>query len=145
MDPLHKDVELLEPVFRDQVKKLLALLDENRIKYYINETLRDKAIQEAYYLQGREVLEKVNAKRSSVGLWTISEIENRHPVTWTLQSKHMIGEAIDIVPATARGRPNWAAPYSFYKEIGTIALQLGIAWGGTWKNADSPHYERKHI
>lgn len=73
-----RDIEKLEPEFKEQVKKLLQKLDEKEIQYFIVETKRSQETQQAYFAQGRKPLEEVNALRKNAGLWAITEKENKN-------------------------------------------------------------------
>lgn len=54
-------------VFEGFLRRLDAELGDDR--YIVFEGRRSKETQEAYYAQGREPLEKVNALRKAVGLY----------------------------------------------------------------------------
>ena len=65
----------------------------------------------------------------------------------TLRSKHITGDAIDIV-AYVNGKVRWDWP--LYERLSVFMLEaaedLGvpITWGGHWKSLkDGPHYELK--
>lgn len=138
---LHTDIELLDPKFKEKVKIFLNKLDEAGIKYIINETLRDLAVQQAYYAQGREVLETVNRLRSAAKLWPITKSENKK-VTWTMKSKHLEGLAIDICPLK-NGYAWWAAPDAEWKKIADISKECGLDAGYFWEQKDAPHHQIK--
>jgi peptidoglycan LD-endopeptidase CwlK len=138
--PLQRSIELLKPEFRDKVKLLLQQLDEKGIKYYINETLRERGVQLAYYAQGRQPLIAVNTLRKQSGLWLINEKENEKCITWTMKSKHLDGLAIDICPVKD-GKPWWTAPDEKWKEIAEISKSLGLNAGYYWKQHDNPHHQ----
>lgn len=64
----------------------------------------------------------------------------------TLKSKHLTGDAIDVV-AYVYGKANWSWPY--YEKINEAfqraASELGIKiqWGGNWERfKDGVHFER---
>jgi hypothetical protein len=141
-----RDVGKLEPETRARVTVALATLEKSGVRYFISETLRSPEIQAAYYAQGREALEVVNQKRRAAGLWAIGDPENRKPITWTLQSRHILGEAIDIVPAKRNGDPDWGAPRAAYEKIASAFKAQGLEWGGDWEPAkqDLPHYQLRH-
>lgn len=73
-------------------------------------------------------------------------------VTWTMQSKHIDGEAVDLLPYP----DGWSAPLSRFNAISSLmfkaAKELGIKlrWGADWDKdgkprergeTDSPHFE----
>ena len=137
---MSRKLEDLEPAFQAKVRKFFARLDELGIKYLVSETLRTKATQEAYFAQGRKPLNEVNRLRKLAGLWLISEKENMAKVTWTLDSKHLVGKAIDIVPEKD-GDFWWNAPDEKWKAMAEVADSFDIEAGYYWKAKDSPHFE----
>lgn len=64
----------------------------------------------------------------------------------TLNSRHLTGHAVDIVPLVNGIIPwqDWSAFESVSKAMKKAAYQLGISinWGGDWVSfRDGPHYE----
>lgn len=64
----------------------------------------------------------------------------------TLNSRHLTGHAVDIVPLVNGAIPwqDWSAFESVSKAMKKAAYQLGISinWGGDWVSfRDGPHYE----
>jgi hypothetical protein len=141
---LNRDIQDLEPKTREAAIKAVAILKAQGIRFWINETMRSRPVQEAYYAQGRMHVMQVNAMRRGQGLWPITEAENGHTITTTLKSKHMEGKAIDICPADIYGAPLWNAPKAEYEKIAVIMKTCGFEWGGDWKGfQDCPHYQIK--
>lgn len=63
-------------------------------------------------------------------------------VTWTRNSKHITGDAVDIVPYPL----DWDDHNSFYKLAGIIKSaavleDVELKWGGDWNSKDLPHFE----
>jgi hypothetical protein len=145
------DIKLLTPSMREKVENFIHALDANGVKYRIIETKRTESTQRAYYAQGREPVAVVNIKRRSAGLGEITESENRNKITWTLESKHLVGRAIDIVPVIDGKIPwniNSKEIAAAYMRIGLIGEAAGLAWGGRWTpidkfgiGKDAPHFE----
>jgi hypothetical protein len=110
------------------------------------ETLRDAKVQIAYFAQGAgrcSSLIEVNALRTDAGLPAISEAESKRVVTWTISmSKHLTGDAFDVVPLDKDGRAWWNAPDAIWDAMATAAEKVGLSAGRRWKNIDSPHMER---
>jgi len=106
----------------------------------VSETLRELAVQMAYFSRSRMNVSYVQAMYKAAGLYAIGPAEAARAATWTLESKHLSGEAIDLVP-TREGKPWWAAPEEVWERMGTIGEKHGLAWGGRWKNTDNPHFE----
>lgn len=72
-------------------------------------------------------------------------ILHRSKKTQTMQSKHLVGEAIDVA-AFVDGQVNW--DFENYKKIASAfkaaAKEQGIkiTWGGDWRSLrDGPHFE----
>jgi len=131
-----------QPVFRKFLNLLDAELGEDR--YIVFEGRRTVAVQEAYYAQGRESLEEVNKKRAAAGLYLLrSENDNKYKITWTLQSKHIDGLAMDVLPADGRGNPTWdlAHYYKIFVTIRDCAKKAGLTCGADWNPPDWPHYQ----
>lgn len=66
-------------------------------------------------------------------------------VSWTMKSKHLTGDAIDLAPRCLLSEKNWA-PYSpLWECLGAMGESLGLTWGGRWKGkkCDRPHFEIK--
>jgi hypothetical protein len=146
-----KTIQSLSPEMIKKVNAFLSVLDEENIFYSIVETRRSRETQEAYYSQGRDSLEVVNAKRAKLNLYKLSELENKNKITWTLDSKHIEGNAIDIAPVI-NGKIPWNITCKEIAEkwlqLGKIGESVGLIWGGRWKpisefgiGKDAPHFE----
>lgn len=116
------------------------LKDAGVSNVYISETRRALAVQMAYYSRSRMSVKDVQKMYRAAGLYDISESEAKTPNTWTLESKHLTGNAIDLVPEK-NGKPWWNAPESVWERMGEIGEQCGMSWGGRWKTKDCPHFE----
>ena len=139
---LHRDTQSLVPEFRRLVEELIKQLSEKKIPYFISETKREPIVQKAYYAQGRDDLVMVNQLRHAAGLAPISPSENNRKITWTLNSHHMTGKAIDIYPMKD-GSILWNGTEEDWKPIVEIAEALGIEWGGRWTEKDMPHFQQR--
>lgn len=84
----------------------------------ITETYRSQERQNWLYEQGRSRSGKI--------------------VTWTKNSRHTSRRAWDICKNVKGHEYDDVA---FFKKCGVIAAELGIIWGGNWKEADTPHFE----
>lgn len=62
--------------------------------------------------------------------------------SWTLNSRHLTGHAVDLVDADNFGyeAPDLALIASAMKSAAT-ELGTPIVWGGDWKSKDTPHFE----
>jgi len=68
-------------------------------------------------------------------------------VTWTLQSKHLLGEAFDIA-ILKDNKPVWDKKVDVnvnsipdYGEAMIIGESVGLTAGGRWAHVDLPHYQ----
>ena len=108
--------------------------------FQILETRRTLAVQMAYYSRSRMSVEDVKKMYRAVGMYEISDTEAKTANTWTLESKHIQGKAIDIVPIK-NNKPWWNAPLAVWEIMGAIGERNNLKWGGRWKNKDCPHFE----
>lgn len=147
--PVNKSIESLKPAMQAIVRTFLERLKTENIPVAIVETLRTQEVQDCYYMQGREPLEKVNAARKSAGLYLLTEEENKRTVTNTRNSRHLLGIAIDVCPLDTQGRYWWNAPQAIWEKIGLMGEECGLDWcaggaGAIWgKGWDNPHFEYK--
>lgn len=130
-----RDVSRLTGVNRDLVRVVNRAASAYPGKFIVVEGLRTKARQAELFAQGRTKPGKV--------------------VTWTLNSKHIEGLAVDLCPVKADGSLDWNNIPAF-ERMGAAVLQaakeLGVAvrWGADWDRdgklrekgeSDSPHFE----
>lgn len=115
--PMINDLNSLHPFFRDQIVKLIEKCKAKGIELAIVETYRTHAKQHEYKTMGK--------KYTSSGAG---------------QSKHQYGLAIDVVPIV-KSAAVWDN-VALWRKIGTIGEQLGLCWGGRWRNPYDPgHFE----
>jgi peptidoglycan L-alanyl-D-glutamate endopeptidase CwlK len=62
--------------------------------------------------------------------------------SWTLNSRHLTGHAVDLVDADNFGyeAPDLEKIAKAMKDAAT-ELDIPICWGGDWKTRDTPHFE----
>lgn len=64
--------------------------------------------------------------------------------SWTLNSRHLTGHAVDIAPFIA-GTVRWDWPpfrvLAQAMKKAAAELDVPISWGGDWKVRDGPHFE----
>ena len=73
-------------------------------------------------------------------LWAMGRTKPGKKVTWTRHSRHLSGEAFDIVIMEA-GKPCWDVRNKKWKQAGAIGRAAGLVWGGDWKHKDYAHFE----
>jgi len=103
------DPELLEPVTRDLVHRIIEDAAANGLKLMIFETYRSQARQEALFNQGA-------TKLRTVGV-------------------HHYGLACDIVK-NINGQPSWKGDFSM---LGALSRHHKLIWGGDWGTPGSRH------
>ena len=115
------------------VRRAFAILQGGVI---VVEGLRTKARQIQLYAQGRTAPGKI--------------------VTWTLNSKHIDGLAIDLAPINRDGSIDWNDLAKFDRinkamQQAASELKVKIRWGADWNQngkhrekgeSDSPHWEK---
>ena len=135
--------ETAQPVFKEMFERLDSIIGENR--YIAFEGRRKLQVQEAYFAQGRETLEAVNEKRNAAGLYLLRSEKENYCITWTMNSKHLGGKAMDILPTDGQGNATWdLAHYRVvFETIRNCARASGLVCGADWEapHTDWPHYE----
>ena len=110
----------LSPAFRPKAVEFLARLTEAGIHVLIVDTLRSAAEQQENIAKG---------------------------VSWTLHSKHLTGDAIDIAPFAqyvlhGDNKVQWDVTDPIWMKLGTLGESCGLVWGGRWmKTPDLGHFE----
>jgi len=134
-----------QPVFKEFLERLDSDLGGDR--YIVYEGRRSEEVQRAYYAQGRELLEAVNKKRAAVGLFPLRSERDNYKITWTLDSKHVVGLAMDVVPVDGAGNPTWDLGHFWgtFKKIRDCGFASGLICGADWppEQRDWPHYEMR--
>lgn len=114
----------LTPEMRELYKLFCAEMDKAGISWILTCTRRTQADQDELYARGR-------SKPGQI-------------VTWTRKSRHIDGEAFDIV-ILKNGKLCWDVSNGDWKKAGEIGVKLGLRWGGFFKNAkDYSHFEMKN-
>ena len=117
-----RDITLCHPRLQTLTAQLVDKCADAGLPIKIGESFRSVAEQDSLYAQGRTQPGSIvtNAKGSSYS------------------SQHQWGIAADFYRADGKGAYNEAGDY--FKRVGAIAKQLGLAWGGDWKSiVDKPH------
>ena len=117
-----RDISALTKTAQTAFRMFKERCQENGLDFIVTETYRSQERQNYLYEQGRTRPGKV--------------------VTWTRNSRHTSRRAWDIVKRLPNGNIDYSDK-AFYQKCGKIAKELNITWGGTWKQADTPHFEIK--
>ena len=141
-----RKIEHLNPDLAKKAALLIKKCKESGIEIIITCTARSESEQKALYAQGRQQLFIVNELRDDAGMSLIRESENK-VVTWTLDSKHVIGakrsfaDAFDIA-VMKNGKIDWA-DIDTYKQVASIGKEIGLKAGADFKTPDYPHFEKE--
>ena len=158
---MSRDLNKATPLMRNFAQELTSEVKRQLgLDIFIVDVDRDWKMQAAYYAQGRESLEQANLYRKNAGLPTITAEQNRHKITWTLKSKHIVNlddalavnnlsRAIDVGLKDKNGRYHGESQADLngdhkrdYQQIGLLGEKIGagkIKWGGRF--GDEPHFE----
>jgi len=113
-----RSISELTPTAQKACNLFMQKCKDQGLNVLITETYRSQERQNYLYEQGRT--------------------RSGNVVTWTKNSRHTSRRAWDIAK-NVKGQEY--SDSSFFKACGTIAKELGIIWGGTWKTPDTPHFE----
>ena len=143
LETLKPRMENLAVVAIEEIKNDRELRKLGVTEILVNETFRELSTQLVYWMRGRmKDPQDVQAAYKRVWGWTPTLDECSQSITWTLDSKHLQGLAIDLVPSRDGKTFWWNAPKEVWDRMGTIGKQCGLKWGGDWKGrADTPHFE----
>jgi peptidoglycan L-alanyl-D-glutamate endopeptidase CwlK len=127
-----KRLEGVNPILVQVVKRAIEL---SKVDFMVIEGLRSVERQKQLYSQGRTAPGK--------------------KVTWTLKSKHIDGQAVDIAPVNPDGSINWTnlklfdeMAFAMFRAANEVGVK--IKWGADWDmdgvyresgESDSPHFE----
>lgn len=147
---VNRDIYSLDPVFAKKIERLIDLCAEKGIELGVVEALRDRTTQLLYFIQGRiteddlkdnpNLLKQLNKIRAYFKFYELGEAESERKITWTLDSKHFYGKAVDVCPLK-NGKFDWNTPDSVWNDIYDIAESLGLECGGRWVQKDMPHIQ----
>lgn len=115
------DLNELHPLVKQQAELLLEKCKANGLNAKIIETYRSQERQNYLYEQGR-------TRPGNI-------------VTWTKNSNHTSRKAFDLIQNVKGDEYNT----SFLIKVGSLAKQVGLDWGGDWKQKDYPHFENQNL
>lgn len=114
-----RSLQRLKGVKPQLVSLMQAALPSSPYDFGITEGLRTEQLQRIYVSRGK---------------------------SRTMNSRHLTGDAVDIVVYDEKGQVTW--DLSYYRKVAAhikkVAEELGIpiTWGGDWKSfVDGPHFE----
>ena len=106
------------PALASRVERLMWALAWLGLPVRVTQARRTQAEQDALWQQGRETPGPI--------------------VTWTRDSKHVRGRAVDFVWRTPTGGVTYEGPWEL---LALMAGELGLISGVYWQRQDKPHVE----
>lgn len=113
-------IDSLSAELQPRARRLLELAAAEGIELVVTEGRRTVERQRELYAQGRTTPGPI--------------------VTWTMNSKHLTGEAFDVA-VRVDGKLTWPDDDALWERIGQIGESVGLRWGGRWEQRDRPHFE----
>lgn len=137
-EPLQcRDINKLNGIVRELLMMALDEMKACGVTPLVVETLRTKERQYWLYGQGRTAFELIKKKIP------IKYAHKGAIVTQTLNSIHLSGCAVDVVPLR-NGKAIWDAEDKDTKKIVAIMGLYGFECGANWTSfKDSPHFQIK--
>jgi peptidoglycan L-alanyl-D-glutamate endopeptidase CwlK len=147
-----RSLDDLTPTLKEKWMRVACKAADRGIRTLVTCTARDLKEQTALYAQGRNELLLVNELRKIAKLPPIDGLTNSRKVTWTMKSKHICksgekSKAIDFA-VFYEGKASWDIKVNCndndipdYYEVGQIAKEEGLKWGGDFSSPDFPHLE----
>lgn len=129
----------VHPDMQRVVKRAITLTE---VDFMVVQGRRTYDEQARLYGKGRTA-----AQMRAMGLPAAYAQPNVPKVTWTMNSNHMSGRAVDLA-AWVNGGISWDTNRGYYEAI-SVAMKKAamiecvlIEWGGDWRSTkDLPHYE----
>ena len=113
-----RDLSKLSEPFQSNVKRWLQECDSLNLGVFVTEGYRSQERQNALYDQGRKTFGSI--------------------VTWTKNSLHTKGQAVDIA---FRGKELYPKDNKVWKDVAAIAKRNHIQWGYDLWGRDLPHFQ----
>jgi peptidoglycan L-alanyl-D-glutamate endopeptidase CwlK len=124
----QRDHDRLDQIHEDLAKVVRRAAEITEQPFCVTQGLRTLQQQRDLYAQGRTKPGKI--------------------VTWTMNSQHLSGRAVDLAAIDGK-KILWDE--KLYPTIAkamlhaAAELHVPITWGGTWKNKDLPHFELRQL
>ena len=156
----------MHPELQTKYLMYAGKMGEAGVPFALNCVIRTRAEQDAFFAQGRDSLEDVNAKRMTAGMRALHDVKTRDGkiitaeaqnivVTHTRLSRHFPGpdgysRAFDIMILRGDKRPTWDVKWDGdndgipdYLEAAKIGKECGLIAGGIDFGSfhDWPHFQ----
>lgn len=132
----NRDIKSLQPLAQQAAQLFFDTCKSRDINVFSTEFHRSQERQNYLYCKGRTVDQAVRAGINREFAKAYCDVKEKQ-VTWTLKSNHTSGYAWDI----AVSPPHDLYDFSIIAKAGVVAKELGIEWGGTWVQQDTPHFQ----
>ena len=119
--PISSDLNLVVPELRLKVNAMIKEASNQGLNVRPFEALRSLDRQKCLYGQGRTGWECLKAGISA------SWARPGNIVTWTLQSQHLVGKAVDMVFVTPEGNTTWSGDWNKLIAIGNSVGLTNLA------------------
>lgn len=119
-------LSLVHPDLAAKVRQVEVMLGE---PLKAVQGLRSWSEQQAIWLKGRDESGKVI---------DASQVVSNAPPG---HSWHQFALAVDCVPVSLVGKPDWEPDNPLWDKYGSCAETVGLVWGGRWKKPDRPHVQ----
>jgi len=146
-----RDLDLLEPEFKDHVKMVLARCQQRGFVLKPFYTIRTPWTQAKLWRQSRptQEIQRMTRKLENDGADYLAYIlQSVGPQTgrWATnalpgQSWHQWGQAVDCFLLSPKGQAIWAAKHAGYECYATEARALGLTAGYFWDRVDAVHIQ----
>jgi hypothetical protein len=131
-----RDLSKLAPAFKARIDRVLSGMLAKGHDAYVFEAVRTAERQWWIYGCGRTEQECADADVPTMYAWPDGKIVTNAAAH--VVSVHGHGLAADIISKSKR----WGAPPAFWNDLGALAKQHRLTWGGAWKSPhDTPHLQ----
>ena len=137
MFPAQKNLSLLSPEMKKRTESWLQLCKDSGLNICVTETLRTKQRQLWLYAKGRILPNALEKQYLGYDDQNILSMPKEKQVTWTLQSKHLSGLALDfgfLINGSFSYNGDWEKAYDLAEQCGLKSLYRE-------KKIDRPHLE----
>lgn len=145
---LNRSIASLTPSTQEKAERFLQRCKDEGLAVSVTEARRSPETQAIYYLRGRVDVTDPNIVEAiqilgAAHAWRFTPKEIGTKVTWTMQSNHIAGTAIDIVLFDEQRNADWSGTSRRWQRALEIARECGFACGADWPapKTDIPHLE----
>jgi len=131
-----------QPYVLELVKRLKDAFKDDGLAPFITDGKRTLSEQKRLYGKGRSAGQLIKAGYDKDEAMKYAN-STAKVVTWTLDSFHLKGLAIDVAWLDKKtGKLTYNANWS---KMGEIVKEMNLTWGGLWKTPDKPHVQLDQV